>query len=79
MKMCVSDWLEKIFLIEGQPERLHCYNGKEFMGEVQQLCQRNIQIIHGRPYHPQTQGRVERVNQTLKTKLMKLFFSPKKW
>jgi transposase InsO family protein len=76
----LSEWLEKILLTEGQPERLHCDNGKEFMGEVQQLCQsRNIQIVHGRPYHPQTQGRVERVNQTLKTKLIKLFFSTKKW
>ena len=50
----------KIFLsICGQPLRFYSDNGTEFKGEVDDLLQSRIppiQNIHGRPYHPQTQG-----------------------
>jgi transposase InsO family protein len=35
------------------------------------LMQLNILPIHGRPYHPQTQGKDERFHQTLKKELLK--------
>ncbi len=28
-----------------------------------------IQVIHGRPYHPQTQGKIERLHATIRTEL----------
>jgi len=34
------------------------------------LYQNNVQVIHGRPYHPQTQGKEERFHRTFKTELL---------
>lgn len=34
------------------------------------LMRLGIRIIHGRPYHPQTQGKVERFHRTLQTELI---------
>lgn len=34
------------------------------------LIQLNIRLIHGRPYHPQTQGKEERFHRTLKQELI---------
>jgi transposase InsO family protein len=34
------------------------------------LIQLNIKLIHGRPYHPQTQGKEERFHRTLKQELI---------
>jgi transposase InsO family protein len=34
------------------------------------LIQLNIKLIHGRPYHPQTQGKEERFHKTLKQELL---------
>lgn len=34
------------------------------------LIQLNIKLIHGRPYHPQTQGKEERFHRTLKQELL---------
>jgi hypothetical protein len=47
-----------------------CDNRTEFKGEVAQLCKElSIRIIRGRPYHPQTQGTLERANCTFKRRL----------
>jgi transposase InsO family protein len=35
------------------------------------LIRLNIRLIHGRPYHPQTQGKEERFNQTFKKEVLK--------
>lgn len=34
------------------------------------LIRLGIQICHGRPYHPQTQGKDERLDRTLKSELL---------
>ena len=34
------------------------------------LIQLNVKLIHGRPYHPQTQGKEERFHKTLKQELL---------
>jgi transposase InsO family protein len=43
----------------GQPQKIYSDNGKEFQLEVDDLLRSRyppIPNIHGRPYHPQTQG-----------------------
>ena len=48
-------------------------NGKEFTADViKALCHLgHVKIIHGAPYKPSTQGRIERFNQTLQRELAK--------
>jgi transposase InsO family protein len=48
-------------------------NGKEFTNsEIKDLCERyNVMHVHGRVRHPQTQGQVERLNQTITRSLSK--------
>ena len=56
----------------GQPKRFFSDNGTEFKGDVDDLLNnRNppIPMIHGRPYHPQTQGSIEVSNKTFKLRL----------
>jgi transposase InsO family protein len=72
--------LEAIFQSEGNPQIIQSDNGKEFTSnEFKDFClSRDIQIIHGRPRHPQSQGQVERCNQTVLRFLAKsLYSSPK--
>jgi hypothetical protein len=48
------------------PMEIICDNGGEFMAEVKRECEAHgIKLTHGAPYHPQTQGLVERTNKTL--------------
>lgn len=46
-------------------EGFRCYTTLE-----KWLIQLNIKLIHGRPYHPQTQGKEERFHRTLKQELI---------
>ena len=40
------------------------------MGEVRDLMRRNmVKVIKGRPYNPQSQGKVERNNRIIKKKI----------
>ncbi|OIR55832.1 MAG: uncharacterized protein A8A55_2576, partial [Amphiamblys sp. WSBS2006] len=61
----------KLFGQFGSPRLLHTDNGTEFKNEtVAGLCERyGTRQIHGRARHPQSQGQIERANQTLKRKL----------
>ncbi len=63
----VAHALQSIFRIEGNPRILQSDNGCEFTNELlRTLCaERGILIVHGRPRHPQSQGQVERCNQTI--------------
>ena len=53
---------------------VHTDNGKEFVNSVLNEVTRNqgAKKIEGAPYHPQSQGIVERKNRTVKSKFMKL-------
>lgn len=66
--------LTTIFRHYGLPYRLLCDNGPPWgthHGESKLtvlgawLMRLGITVVHGRPYHPQTQGKLERVNRTL--------------
>lgn len=58
----------------GLPEAILCDNGNPWGSKFcrgytqfeRMLLDQDIRPIHGRPYHPQTQGKDERFNQTLK-------------
>jgi len=58
-------------------------NGSGFKGEVlhEYLSMHGIKHIFGKPYHPQTQGKVERVNRTLqeKTTYLIVYCSPEEF
>ena len=62
----------------GQPARILCDNGSPWGsggGELFTqlgvwLLQHGIRVSHGRPYHPQTQGKDERFHRTLNAELL---------
>jgi transposase InsO family protein len=65
----------------GRPERLLTDNGAVFTGHYRgrgwvalerEAAALGIALIHSRPYHPTTCGKVERLHQTLKNRLAKL-------
>ena len=63
----------------GLPEAILCDNGGPW-GNVSEgaghtpltvwLLQLGVRVLHGRPYHPQTQGKEERFHRTLKRELL---------
>jgi transposase InsO family protein len=66
--------LESIFEEYGLPERMLMDNGSVWQGYhtglTFWLVRLGIQVVHGRPYHPQTQGKEERLHRTLKAELL---------
>ena len=76
----VANGLCAIFKQFGCPHILHSDNGGEFVSNVTQiLCsQLNIKVIHGRPYHPQSQGQVENLNKRVKRALVSMLLKFKK-
>jgi hypothetical protein len=71
----VVDFLEGISNAEGNAERWHCDNGREFKNEYVWKLQELLNVramTHGKPLHPQTQGLVERGNGQLKKRLLKM-------
>ena len=61
----------------GKPENILTDNGVQFHknGAFEEFCKQNmINHIFGRPYHPQTNGKIERWFGTYK-----LEFQPKRW
>ncbi len=58
-----------MFTVIGAPRILQSDNGTEFIAEIFREVAKiwpDCKIVHGRPYHPQSQGSVERSNRELK-------------
>jgi len=72
--------IKTFFSLSGEPKVLQCDNGKEFINSTVEnyLKGRNIQFVHGKPYHPQSQGLIERSNRTIQTALARAFHEQKK-
>ena len=67
----VSQVLKAIYAEHGPPDRLQSDRGSEFEGKVRRLCKAlKIKLIKSRPYHPQSQGKVERSHRRLRKKIM---------
>jgi transposase InsO family protein len=69
--------LQCVFERHGLPEQILCDNGAPWSGGGHPytalsvwLLQLGIAVIHGRPFHPQTQGKDERFHRTLKADLL---------
>ena len=59
----VSTHVLQLFSDVGPPKRVQTDQGTEFKGVLTQLMDKfKIDIIHSRPYHPQSQGKVLVVN-----------------
>ena len=70
MSKNVADELRSIYLEHGPPRVIQCDQGGEFKGAVKELCrQLGIKIICSTPYHPQSQGKVERSHRALRSKM----------
>lgn len=79
----VKDRLTRVFHRYGLPRRILCDNSLPWgVPTAQQvgrplythlnvwLFRLGVDVIHGRPYHPQTQGKGERFHRTLKTEVL---------
>ena len=74
----VRDALTNTFRVYGIPERMLMDNGScwgndavhRFTPLSAWLIRLGVGISHGRPYHPQTQGKNERFNRTLKAEVI---------
>ena len=74
----VKKRLIPIFQRYGMPVAILCDNGPPFGASIFSpytmlgawIIRLGIQIIHGRPYHPQTQGKDERFHRTLKAEVL---------
>lgn len=63
---------EALIMMPFSIEVMYSDNGKEFKGAFKELCIReNIKQQFTKPYHPQTNGKAERVIKTIKTELLK--------
>ena len=71
----VKRHLEGVFECYGLPERMLMDNGSVWQGYhtglTFWLVRLGIQVVHGRPYHPQTQGKDERLHRTMKDELLR--------
>lgn len=63
---------EAIMMLPFDIEVMYSDNGKEFKKAFRELCiKENIKQQFTKPYHPQTNGKAERVIKTIKTELLK--------
>jgi transposase InsO family protein len=70
----VEKEITNIFKIFGYPSILQSDNGGEFIEKHlrKTMESKGVKIVNSSPYHPQTNGRVERFNQTVEGQLGKL-------
>jgi transposase InsO family protein len=73
----VQNHLVRVFDLYGLPERMTMDNGApwgdttgRFTALELWLMRQGIRVGHSRPYHPQTQGKLERLHETLKAELL---------
>lgn len=74
----VVEHLTSTFRRYGMPDRMLMDNGSPWGGDKDNpytrltvwLIRLGIDVSHGRPYHPQTQGKDERLHRTLKAELI---------
>lgn len=73
--------LRQFFLREGEWDIFHTDNGREFQNQYVEavLAEMNIPHISGRPYHPQSQGQIERFNRTIKKRLKAVTTRNNRW
>ena len=75
----VQERLTQAFRRYGLPERILCDNGSPWGNDPEHpytplgawLLRLGTQVSHGRPYHPQTQGKDERFHRTLKAEVLR--------
>ena len=71
----IADSLQSIYLEHGPPRVIQCDQGGEFKGTVIEICRElQIKVILSSPYHPQSQGKVERSHRALRSKIAYEFF-----
>lgn len=79
----VREKLETVFRLYGLPLAILCDNGSPWgtSGADERhteltvwLLQVGVRVLHGRPYHPQTQGKDERFHRTLQTEVLQQRF-----
>jgi transposase InsO family protein len=76
--LTVREQLREIFRCYGLPECMLMDNGSPWGDDADSpytiltawLMRLNVQVSHGRPYHPQTQGKDERLHRTLQEELL---------
>ena len=72
----VSDCLTLAFRTYGMPLAILCDNGgcwgggKELTALGLWLSRLGVEVKHGKPYHPQTQGKLERLNRTVQSDVL---------
>ena len=73
---CLNDFIIK----HGKCDILQCDNGREFsINLIINYCsEKDIKLIHSSPYHPQTNGVVERIHQSVIKSLITLKIKYKK-
>lgn len=76
----VKRHLQEAFRRYGLPDQILCDNGaswscpghRQALGRFEAwLVRVGVEVIHGRPYHPQTQGKEERFHKTLDVDLLR--------
>ena len=76
----VQNALTEVFKLYGLPKGILCDNGSPWGSQAEHrltplgvwLMRLDVSVYHGRPYHPQTQGKLERFHQTLKADVLSL-------
>ena len=68
----VAKCVEAMFSVTGPIQYLHCDNGGEFVKQTLTVCERwGVVPVNSSPYHPQTNGLIERSGAVIKRAIAK--------